>query len=293
MVRNEIMKKKINYKTRGHRADIGPFEIYRLVSNNYVDHVGHFVFLDYIQPHMISAKHLNPESAHPHRGIATLTYILNGEADHYDSRGHRGKVHSGGVQWMKAGNGIIHNEAIGPDTKTGGKLMHGFQFWINLPAKNKWEDPEYMALQHDELPMVMLDNDAGTLKVVVGEYGEQTSKIPTYSHLYLYHIRLHPDKSFTLSTQKGLEYAAFLPQHDVIINNTQCYAGDLMGFDNDEGHIDITNNTEAEVDIILFGGEKYMEPYMAYGPFVMSTKEEIMLAHNDYMNGKYGKVVYS
>lgn len=287
------MKKQVLYKTRGHRADIGPIEIHRLVSNNYVSHVGHFVFLDYISPFMLPAKQINTDAAHPHRGIATLTYILNGEAEHYDSRGHRGTVYSGGVQWMKAGNGIIHNEAIGPDTKTSGKLMHGFQFWMNLPAEEKKKNPDYMALQTEDLPLLQLDNNAGTLKVVVGEYGRQASKIPTYANQYLYHIRLNPGSKFIFSTENNLEYAAFLPQSDLVINDKEYHLGDLIGFDDKGGEIEFKNNIESEAEFILFGGEKYTEPFVAHGPFVMSTREEIQIAHDDYMNGKYGKVIYS
>lgn len=286
------MKKQVIYQTRGYRADIGPIEIYRLVSNNYVGHVGHFVFLDYIPPFMLPQRQLNPDGAHPHRGIATLTYSLNGEFEHFDSRGHRGTIHSGGVQWMKAGNGIIHNEAPGPDSKTGGKLMHGFQFWTNLPAVEKKKNPEYMALQSEELPLLPLADNAGTLKVVVGEYDGQASKIPTYAKQYLYHIRLNAGKKWIFSTENGLEYATFLPQHDLVINDKGYHQGDLIGFDDKGGDIVFSNNSEVEAEFIVFGGEKYTEPFVAYGPFVMSTKEEIKEAHNDYMSGKYGKMVY-
>ncbi|MDX1913475.1 MAG: pirin family protein [Saprospiraceae bacterium] len=287
------MKKQVIYKTRGHRADIGPIEIYRLVSNNYVTHVGHFVFLDYIPPYMLAQKQFNPNAAHPHRGIATLTYSLSGEFEHFDSRGHRGTIYSGGVQWMKAGNGIVHNEAPSPDTRTGVKLMHGFQFWINLPAVEKKKNPEYMALQAEGLPVLQLDDNAGTLKVVVGEYGGQTSKIPTYAQQYLYHIRLNAGKTFTLPTEIGLEYAAFLPQHDLVINEKRYYHGDLIGFDDTGGDIEFTNNLEVEAEFILFGGEKYNEPFAAQGPFVMTTQEEIREAYFDAQKGKYGKIVYS
>lgn len=285
------MNKGVVYKTRGHRADIGAIEIYRLVSNNYVAHVGHFVFLDYIPPFMLPAKQLNPDAAHPHRGIATLTYILNGEAEHYDSRGHRATVHSGGVQWMKAGNGIIHNEAIGPDSKTSGKLIHGFQFWMNLPAEEKKKDPEYMALQAGELPLVQL-NQAGTLKVVVGTYQGQSSQIPTYARQCLYHIRLNGNAQFTLPTETGMEYAAFLPQHNLMINNQNFYAGDLIGFDQEGGNIVFHNDQASEADIIFFGGEKYTENFVAEGPFVMNTQQEIYQAHSDYLSGRYGIIRY-
>lgn len=288
------MKKNANFKISGHRADIGEITIYRLMPNQYTHHVGHFIFLDYIAPFVRKNKMTpNEDFAHPHRGIATLTYVLNGEAEHYDSRGNRATVHSGGVQWMKAGNGIIHNETLNADTKTNGLLNHGFQFWINLPARNKKENPEYMALQSEELPVLQLSDNAGTLKVIVGEYGGQASKIPTYARQYLYHIRLNAGKQFTLPTVDGLEYAIFLPQHDLTINDEGYYRGDLIGFDDKGSIIEITNNLEAEADIILFGGEKYTEPFVAQGPFVMNTQEEILEAYSDSQNGKYGKIVYS
>lgn len=288
------MKKQVSFKIRGHRADIGEIAIYRLMPNQYTHHVGHFFFLDYIAPFARRNKMVvNNDFAHPHRGIATLTYILNGEAEHYDSRGNHATVHSGGVQWMKAGNGIIHNETMNADSKTTGKLNHGFQFWINLPAKNKAENPDYMAVQGDELPLLQLGDNVGSLKVIVGEYDGQASKIPTYAKQYLYHIRINARKQFTLPTENGWEYAVFLPQHDVIINDKGYFSGDLIGFDSEGGIIEMVNPLEVEADIILFGGEKYAEPFAAQGPYVMNTKEEIQQAHNDYMSGKYGKIIYN
>lgn len=289
----KAMKKKITYKTSGQRADIGSIKIYRLLSNKHVDHVGHFVFLDYIPPMKIKERRLDPNAAHPHRGIATLSYILNGEITHHDSRGHKGTVGSGGVQWMKAANGIIHNEEVGSDPKAIDLPGHGFQFWINLPAEQKKLSPEYMAVQANELPLINLENNAGTLKVVVGEHKGQASKIPTYAKQYLYHITLKSGKQFVLPTTESYEYAAFLLQHNLIINNELCEAGYLIGFDDKGGNIEFTNLSNTDVEFILFGGEKYTEPYVAYGPFVMNTREEIEQAYVDYHSGKYGKMVYS
>jgi len=287
-------KKQVSFKIRGHKADIGETSIYRYMPNQYTYHIGHFVFLDYVPPFARKTKMLpNKGFAHPHRGIATLTYVLNGEAEHFDSRGNRATIHSGGVQWMKAGNGIVHDETLNPDSQTGGMLIHGFQFWINLSAKNKKENPEYMAVSAEELPLLPLENNIGWVKVLMGEYGGQTSKIPTYATQYLYHISINPGKSFSFHTQEGMEYAIFIPQQDLTINNKAYYAGDFVGFENDGSVIEMTNNQESEASIILFGGEPYTEPFFAQGPYVMSTQAEIYEAHNDYMNGKYGKVVYS
>jgi len=286
------MRKKLLYKTNGYRADIGPFKITRLVSNSHAEHVGHFVFLDHIHPTESSEKRLNPEAAHPHRGIATLTYILHGEVEHFDSRQHTGLVHSGGVQWMKAGNGIIHNEAVGPDTKAGYKKLHGFQFWLNLPSEQKKKDPEYMAVEAGELPVIHLEEGAGTLKVVVGAYMGQASKIPVYADQHLYHLTLRAGKHCVLSVANGHDSAAFSWQHGVTINGELCEAGYLIGFGDEGRTIEFKNQTETDIELLVFGGEKYTEPYVAYGPFVMTTKEEIAQAYADYQAGKYGKMVY-
>jgi redox-sensitive bicupin YhaK (pirin superfamily) len=289
------MQKTISFSAQGQRADIGKIPIHRMLPNRYADAVGPFVFLDHLS--LLSRQPDEPgmqqgTGAHPHRGIATLTYILNGESEHFDSRGHHAKVFSGGVQWMKAGNGIIHDETMNPDSQTGNPLMHGFQFWINLPSRVKKEDPEYLSIQANEIPIMQLGQNSGWLKLIVGEYEKLVSKIPNYSEQYLYHIHLNEGKQFSLSTKKGLEYAAFLPQHDIIINDTKFNAGDFIEFDREKGTIEITNTSTTAADIILFGGEKYTEPIIAQGPFVMNTQNEIAQAYHDFHEGKYGEIKY-
>ncbi|HXB39043.1 MAG TPA: pirin family protein [Bacteroidia bacterium] len=291
-----MSKRKISYKTNGHRADIGSYVIYRMVSNNYVESVGPFVFLDHIVPIKHSPdedrKVVNGTGAHPHRGIATLTYLLNGEADHNDSRGHRALVRSGGAQWMKAGNGIIHDEVVNVDPETNNLITHGFQFWVNLPAKNKAELPQYLPVQASEIPVKKLNDNAGWLKVVAGEYEGLTSKIPAYLKQFIFHIHLEAGKSFTLETDKDQEYAALIALGKVAINDTESVANELVGLDNGKGTIDIQNKTDETADIILFGGEPYTEPIVAAGPFVMNTEHEISQAYNDFYNGKYGEIKY-
>ena len=291
------MKKKISFTAQGQRADIGEFMIQRMLPNRYADAVGPFVFLDHVLPVKHSPderlKVVNGTGAHPHRGIATLTYILNGEADHHDSKGHHAKVRSGGAQWMKAGNGIIHDEVVNVDPQTTDLLTHGFQFWINLPSKQKAEPPEYIPIQASEVPQQMLSDKRGWIKVIAGEYKNLISKIPNYSKQFLYHIHLEAGKQFSIATEKGMEYAAFLPVHNAIINDTEYEAGEFIEFDRDEGTIEINNNSGVAIDIILFGGEKYTEPIVAQGPFVMNNHSEIAEAYKDFHTGKYGKISYN
>src|SRR5262249_31735634 len=147
------------------------------------------------------------------------TYILNGEADHHDSRGHRAIVHSGGAQWMKAGNGIIHDESVNVDSQTKDLLTHGLQFWINLPAKNKAEQPDYLPVEENEIPRETLSDNRGWVKVIAGEYQGLASRIPGYSRQFIYHLHLEAGKKFKLETKKDFEYAAILPLSDAMIND--------------------------------------------------------------------------
>jgi redox-sensitive bicupin YhaK (pirin superfamily) len=288
------MKKQISFSTQGQRADIGEYKINRILPNRYVDAVGPFVFLDHLLPAGHSKdelkKEVNGTGAHPHRGIATLTYILNGEADHHDSAGHRAIVHSGGAQWMKAGNGIIHDESVNVDSQTNDLLTHGMQFWINLPAKNKTEKPDYLPVQANEVPK--LSTESGWIKVIAGEYEGLSSRIPSYSKQFLYHIHVNAGKLFSMETENGLEYAAFLPLTDAVINGSTHHTGEFIEFDRNEGTIEISNNSNEGMDVIIFGGEHYAEKIVAQGPFVMNSEEEIGLAYRDFYEGRYGKINY-
>ncbi|TKC59118.1 pirin family protein [Pedobacter hiemivivus] len=287
------MKKQIISYVQGERADIGEIVINRVLPNRYANKVGPFVFLDHVLPVVKKeVMRANEGKAHPHRGIATLTYVLQGEAEHFDSRGNRATIYSGGAQWMKAANGIIHDETLNVDSKTKSPYIHGFQFWINLPAKTKKEEPEYMAVQASEIPYQELTEDSGWIKVVAGAYGNMVSKIPSYSEQFLFHVNLKAGKQFVLQTEEKLEYAAFLLQSGASINETRFNAGDFIKFDKDRGTIEIFNTSQSAIDIILFGGAEYTEPVVARGPFVMNTEQEIAEAYHDFHAGKYGNVVY-
>ena len=284
------MKKQISFSGKGSRADIGEITIFRILPNRYADAVGPFVFLDHIAPKIHTSANKSGTGAHPHRGIATLTYVLNGEDQHADSAGNHTTVYSGGVQWMKAGNGIIHDESLSYDTKTENKLTHGFQFWINLPAKNKAEKPEYLAIQGDAVPQKSLTDESGWIKIIAGNFEDLNSVIPNYTNQFIYHIHLSGGKEFILETPDELEAAAFLPLHNAVINDSTFQTGEFVEFERKSGTIEIKNNGETPIDVILFGGEKYTEAIVAQGPFVMNTNQEIAEAYQDFFAGKYGKI---
>jgi hypothetical protein len=258
--------------------------------NRYTDAVGPFVFLDHVIPKLNPSVMNSGTGAHPHRGIATLSYILEGEDEHFDSAGNYAKVYSGGIQWMKAGNGIIHDETINVDSTARTNRIHGFQFWINLPSKNKAEKPEYLSIGRNEVPRKALPNESGWIKVIAGDYEELRSKIPNYGAQFLYHIHLQPGKSFTIFMEEKVEVAAFLPTNATVLNDTRFGAGEFVEFDRNAGEIAIENSLQETADILLFGGAPYTEPIVAEGPFIMNSQAEIAEAYRDYFAGKYGEI---
>jgi redox-sensitive bicupin YhaK (pirin superfamily) len=286
------MKKKSSFSTQGQRADIGDLVIYRILANRYADAVGPFVFLDHIVPTLQSSINKEGTGAHPHRGIATLTYVLNGEDEHFDSAGNYALVHSGGVQWMNAGNGIIHDETLNYDSKTDSKLIHAFQFWINLPSAIKAEKSGYLAIEGNEVPNKSLPEGKGWIKVIAGSFEELSSVIPNYSEQFLYHIHLEAGASFTTEFDDKLEVAVYLPTLSATINDEQFEAGEFIEYDRDAGNIELRNDHQEACDFIVFGGESYTEPIFAEGPFVMNAKVDIANAYKDYYNGEYGKIDY-
>jgi hypothetical protein len=119
---------------------------------------------------------------HPHREIATFTYLPDGGIQYLDSYGGEGIVYKGGIQWMKSGNGIVHDEFAPCDLQEKGGKFHCFQFWLNLPAKNKAESPDYLAVQGVDVSEIQLPNESGLLHVLLGKYECEKSIIPTYLH---------------------------------------------------------------------------------------------------------------
>jgi redox-sensitive bicupin YhaK (pirin superfamily) len=290
------MNRTIEYSYEGSRADLGELMINRMFPNSRTLAVGPFVFLDYLLKNPFKArtpKIPDGQAAHPHRGIATFTYLLQGEMEHFDSRGHNGIVGDGGAQWMKAGNGIVHDENFSQAFQKSGGTVHGFQFWINLPSKAKAELPDYLPVSDNEFPRINLPGDAGVLKLVIGQYQGEESKVKRFSEHFIYHIQLLPGKSFTLDTIDGLEYGAILPTNSCTINGTEMQQGELVIFGNEGQGISIENKTETLTDVIVFGGEPYTEPIVAKGPFVMTSNHEISEAWKDFYAGKYGKIDYS
>jgi redox-sensitive bicupin YhaK (pirin superfamily) len=267
---------------------IGPLTVNRVMPQQTLTLVGAWALLDHFNVALAPDQMPKPDGslAHPHRGIATLSYILEGEITHLDSRSHQGKVGAGGVQWMKAGNGIVHDEWAMPVNNR----LHGAQFWINLSARAKAESPDYRCVQATDLPSQKLSDQGSFLKVVVGHYQNMSSPIPIDGRQLLLHLRLKAGAKVTLVLHQDDQYAAF------VIHGTIQLSGETLNEQEQgflcEGMADVEVIATEDSELFFYGGEAYQEPVVSGGPFIMNTDAELAQAYRDYRAGEYGDIDY-
>jgi len=221
---------------------------------------------------------------HPHRGIETVTYMLAGDFEHKDSTGGQGRMTAGDVQWMKTGSGIIHSEM--PAMKAG--KLHGFQLWINMPAKLKMSKPEYLYI--DANKMSVHKDDEKTVKVIAGNFKNAEGPIKGHNVEPIYFdIELNKNKEFNINLPSTHNSFVYLVEGEIKIGN--------RSHDNvkDSNLILLTKGEELKVKaltktkFLLISGKPIGEPIARGGPFVMNTKAEILEAVNDYHKGTFVK----
>ena len=224
---------------------------------------------------------------HPHRGFQTVTYMLAGKMRHKDSVGNEGVIEAGGIQWMNAGRGIIHEEM--PEQEKG--LLQGFQLWVNLPASEKMSAPNYQDIQPDNVPTVRVQD--AEVKVLAGEVNgvegpvRTTAVAPTFLDVAL--------KSGSASIAVKTDEAAFIYVYEgrVIINKGAKSTETIVS----QGELGVLSHhgeqlfvsSEAKCKFIVVSGKPINEPVVQYGPFVMNTQQEIIQAFNDYQSGSLAK----
>ena len=224
---------------------------------------------------------------HPHRGFETVTIVYAGEVEHRDSAGNGGRIGAGDVQWMTAASGILHEEYHSPDFARSGGTMEMAQLWVNLPARSKMAPAGYQTLLNHDIPSVKLDNDAGVLRVVAGDYREHHGPARTFTPINVWDLRLNAGGRTVLPLPDGYTVALVVLQGTVRVNDAQtANVDEVVVFGQDRGDVAIAASTEAKV--LLLSGEPLNEPIVGHGPFVMNTNDEIRQAFVDFQRGQLG-----
>ncbi|HEY1115872.1 MAG TPA: pirin family protein [Chitinophagaceae bacterium] len=227
-----------------------------------------------------------PFGPHPHRGFETVTFIIEGDLTHKDSSGANSVIRAGGVQWMTAGSGLVHAEVSSEEFKARGGPLEILQLWVNLPAKYKMEEPRYTGLQEDAIPRTSLDEGKATLLAVSGKWNGVNGAVQPLTDIALARIDMKEGGKVGFSIPANKNIFFYVVHGEVQVNGADVAMHHLAQFNNDGDGLNITANTDA---LILLGhATPFHEPFMAFGPFVMNTREEIMQAYDDYRNGKFG-----
>lgn len=246
-----------------------------------------FLMLDFNAAYDFGAsEHIRGVDVHPHKGFETVTIAYQGSVAHHDSAGNSGVIHPGDVQWMTAGAGILHKEYHEENFARRGGNFEMVQLWVNLPKKDKSTAPHYQPLTKEEIPSIELDDNAGTVRVIAGNYNGHEGAARTYTPVDLLDIKLNAGGSVKTQLTSGHHTALLVISGSATVNDRAVKEHDFVLFENEGDEIQIKAD-EAAV-LLLMSGEPIDEPIASYGPFVMNTQEEIIEAINDFNGGKFG-----
>ena len=229
---------------------------------------------------------------HPHRGFETVTYVLEGEMEHEDSAGHRGSLRAGDVQWMTAGAGIIHSEMPSRTLRENGGRVHGFQVWVNLPARLKLTTPRYQEIGAATIPRAQTADGRASARVVAGEALGARAVIDTHTPIIYQDWSLAQGGDVTLAVGRDHRALAYVFEGSVRIGDSDGGAviGDgqmaLLG----AGDSVRLRGAPGGGRMLLLAGVPLDEPIARYGPFVMNNEAELVAAFQDYQSGRMGEI---
>lgn len=275
---------------RGHWVGDG-FPVRSLFS--YSEHaalVSPFLLLDYAGPARFEpAAQPRGVGEHPHRGFETVTIVYQGEVEHRDSTGSGGLIGPGDVQWMTAASGILHDEFHSKAFTESGGTLEMVQLWVNLPAARKMAPPGYQTLLNADIPLVPLPDDAGSVRIIAGEFAGLRGPARTFTPMNVWDLRLNAGGTGRISVPEHWTTVLVVLHGNVQVNGSEiAREAQMVLLEQDGTDIVIEANNDAVV--LLLNGEPIDEPLAGYGPFVMNTNAEIRQAINDFNSGRFGRI---
>jgi redox-sensitive bicupin YhaK (pirin superfamily) len=227
-----------------------------------------------------------PFGPHPHRGFETVTWIVSGHVVHKDSHGYHSRIDEGGVQWMSAARGLIHNEYVEDSFKEAGGELELLQLWINLPAKLKMNPAQYTGLQQKDIPVISTDHDKVQVAIAGGNWNGHKGAVSSITGVNAFLIKMKGDSQTDITVGANRNVLFYVLRGNVTVNGTTTGDRSLVLFNNEGDTINIKASSDA---VILYcDGAPLNEPVAWHGPYVMNTQTEIMEAMRDERMGKFG-----
>ena len=253
-----------------------------------------FLLLDEMGPIELAPGEAKGAPDHPHRGFETVSYMLAGDLEHKDSRGHAGRLRPGDVQWMTAGAGVVHAEMPSREFAREGGRMHAFQLWVNLPKRDKMMNPRYQEIPNSQIPKATSADGLVKVSVIAGEAMGEKAVIETRTPIIYLHYRIEPGGAATQKVPDAYNAFAYVVEGEGLFGaeGEQALDGQMVLFAQDGDEVRIENPADAKttLEVLLIAGVPLNEPVARYGPFVMNTETEIYQAIEDYQQGRMGTI---
>jgi quercetin 2,3-dioxygenase len=249
-----------------------------------------FLLLDYAGPAEFGPA-VRPRGVgeHPHRGFETVTIVYEGEVAHRDSVGNSGLIGPGDVQWMTAAAGILHEEFHSPAYTRRGGPFEMVQLWVNLPAKHKMSAPRYQTLLDADIPRIAIAEGEGSVRVIAGEFAGRLGPAATFSPVNVWDVRLKGGHAVRLPVPDGHNAALAVLRGELTANaSRKVGAAELVVLS--AGGNEVSIEAASDATFLLLSGEPLPEPVVGYGPFVMTSRQEIQTAIDDFTRGKFGRI---
>jgi len=265
----------------------GGFEVRRALPHKDRRMVGPFVFLDQMGPHVFHAGEGIDVRPHPHIGLATVTYLLDGQIRHRDSLGTVQDIKPGEVNWMTAGKGIVHSERTGPDVRAAGSNLFGLQCWVALPKDKEECDPAFSHTGAQELPI--LDGDGATARIIAGSYFGKTSPVPVQSPLFYVDLALQPGARLTLPAEYP-EQALYVVDGTLDLGRDGRFEQGQLLVLKPGATVTLAATENRGARVMLLGGEPMDGPRYLTWNFVSSSSDRIEQAKEDWKAQRFPQV---
>ena len=264
--------------------DLGDnFKVRRLLPSIEKRMIGPFIFWDHMGPVELQAGRDMTVRAHPHIGLATITYLFSGEILHRDSLGNEQVIRPGEVNWMTAGNGIVHSERS--FAKSPPERLEGIQLWVALPKDSEDVDASFVHQKESELPL--LEHSGATLRLIAGEFNHEKSPLPVYSDLFYLQAKIDKDKVFQFKLLEESEAGVYIVNGSVEVNGEMFNRFDMISF---EKGSEVNFKSLEDTEFMLLGGVAFPEKRHIWWNFVSSSSEKIEEAKQRWSEGRFPKV---
>ncbi len=286
------MNKKVRTMIPAFDIDMGGIPLKQALPTNNVQQVDPFLLLHHgTLKYRKNGKALHQGvGAHPHRGFTPVTFIIEGEIHHRDSRGNNQIAKKGEVQWMHAGSGIVHSERPSQDLMDRNESNEMIQLWVNSPANKKMQEPKYQYVPEHDIPLFYSENKNIRTKVIVGDYASLQGKIVPESELLVLWSEADGKGSQSFTIPKGFNTMIYTIKGNLKVNGLGLVEKEnLVVFENAGEQIEIS--TDAKAEFLLLSGKPLDEKVVQHGPFVMNSETEILEAMRDYQMGKMGVLI--